>query len=348
MEKLKDITVLITAAGNMFMPGTSKCLKNNGERNIRLIGADMSDDPTMLQMFDAYYPVPRGDDPAYIDTVFDICIKEMVDIVLPIMSVELEAFAENKKKFEEAGVKVSVSDLPALKIANNKLELLSYMKQRGIPCAEFSSANTVEEVKNAALSMGYPKVPVCVKATQGSGSRGFRILDASKSKFDMLFHHKPTSCYISLEELLEILAEGKELPELMVMEYLPGAEYTVDLLADRGKVLYNCCRKSSAMENSIMIDGVIESKESVLAICEKVVKELKLDGNIGFDIRERADGTPIIMECNPRITAGIPFFFAAGINLPYLCVKKMLGEKLPELSIKEDMKMKRRYLEMYY
>ncbi len=348
MEKLKDITVLITAAGNMFMPGTSQCLRNNGERNIRLIGADMSDDPTMLQMFDTYYSVPRGDDVAYIDTVFDICIKENVDVVLPIMSVELEAFAENKEKFEEAGIKVSVSDLPALKIANNKLELLSYMKQKGIPCAEFSSANTVEEVKNAALSMGYPKKPVCIKATQGSGSRGFRILDASKSKFDMLFHQKPTSCYTSLEELLEILAEGEELPELMVMEYLPGAEYTVDLLADKGKVLYNCCRKSLSMENSIMIDGVIESKKSVLDICEKVVKELKLDGNIGFDIRERTDGTPIIMECNPRITAGIPFFFAAGVNLPYLCVKKNLGEELPELSIKEYMKMKRRYLEMYY
>ena len=58
---MKDITVLITAAGNVFMPGTTACLRNNGERNIRLIGADMSDDPTMLNMVDAYYAVPRGD-----------------------------------------------------------------------------------------------------------------------------------------------------------------------------------------------------------------------------------------------------------------------------------------------
>lgn len=35
------------------------------------------------------------------------------------------------------------------------------------------------------------------------------------------------------------------------MEYLPGEEYTVDLLADNGKVLYNCCRRSLNMENSI-------------------------------------------------------------------------------------------------
>ena len=69
--------------------------------------------------------------------------------------------------------------------------------------------------------------------------------------------------------------------------------------------------------------------------------------NIGFDLKEDKNGKPYIMECNPRMTAGIPMFMAAGINLPYLCVKKIMGEELPELSIKEGMKMKRRYLEMY-
>ena len=47
---MKDLTVLVTAAGNVFMPGTLACLKNNGERNIRIIGADMSYDNTILRM----------------------------------------------------------------------------------------------------------------------------------------------------------------------------------------------------------------------------------------------------------------------------------------------------------
>ena len=98
---MKDITVLITAAGNVFMPGTTACLKKNGERNIRLIGVDMNDDATMLEMVDAYYPVPRGDDPSYVDVLLDICKKEKVDVVLPIMSVELEVLAKNKECFLE-------------------------------------------------------------------------------------------------------------------------------------------------------------------------------------------------------------------------------------------------------
>lgn len=343
---MKKVTVLITAAGNVFMPGTTACLKNNGEREIRLIGADMNDDPSMLEMVDAYYPVPRGDDPSYVDVLFEICKRENVDVVLPIMSVELNALSENKERFLKEGIFVSVSDPSPLAIANDKLALLNFMKENGIPCAEYSSVSNVEELKKAVIELGYPQKRVCVKATHGSGSRGFRILDAHKSKFDMLFHEKPNSSFITLEELISILSEG-EMPEMMVMEYLPGAEYTVDLLADHGRVLYNCCRKSTNMENSIMLDGLVVDNKSVLDLCKTIVEKLGLDGNIGFDVREREDGTPMIMECNPRITAGIPAFAAAGVNLPYLCVKKALGEELPKVELKIGLKMKRRWMEMY-
>ena len=126
---MREVTVLITACGNVYMPGTAASVKNNGERNIRLIGADMNHDDTILQMFDQYYQVPRGDDPNYAAAILEICRKEHVDVVIPIMSVELETLAKNEAMFREAGVVLSVSDLEPLKIANNKLELLNFMKE---------------------------------------------------------------------------------------------------------------------------------------------------------------------------------------------------------------------------
>ena len=85
---MREVTVLITACGNVYMPGTTASSRNNGERKIRLIGADMNHDDTILQMVDQYYQVPRGDDPNYAKVLLDICIKEHVDVVIPIMSVE--------------------------------------------------------------------------------------------------------------------------------------------------------------------------------------------------------------------------------------------------------------------
>ena len=344
---MKDLTILITAAGNVFMPGTTACLKNNGERNIRIVGADMNDDKTMLEMVDVYYPVPRGNDPSYVDALLNICKKEKVDIVLPIMSVELESLSLNKKRFEDIGTKVSVSDFNQLCIANNKFLLLEFMRENDIACPKYKSVRDINELKQFAFELGYPNKKLCVKTTNGSGSRGFRILDATLNKFDRFMYEKPNSSSVSLQEMIDILESGDQFPELILMEYLPGNEYTVDLLADNGKVIYNCCRRSLGMENSIMLDGVVDSNIEVLSLCEMVVEKLKLDGNIGFDVKENELGKPMIMECNPRITAGIPMFCAAGINLPYLCVKKLMNEELPKLHIKEGMKMKRRYLEMY-
>ena len=340
---MRDVTVLITACGNVYMPGTTASIKNNGERNIRLIGADMNHDDTILQMVDMYYTVPRGDDPAYADAILDICIKEHVDVVIPIMSVELETLAKNADKFTEAGVMLSVSDLEPLKIANNKLALFEYMKENGIPTARFCEVNSVEDVDKALEEVG---VPVVFKATEGSGSRGMRIIDPGKSRFDILFHEKPTSAYVTLKDFKETLQEG-DMPQMLAMEYLPGHEYTVDMLCDKGKVLYSLCRRGLNVQTSIILDGVVEDKPEIIKLCNQVAESLKLTGNIGFDVKERSDGTPVIMECNPRATAGVSEFAASGVNLLYLNVKRCLGEPLPELMPKYGVIMKRRYMEMY-
>ena len=346
MEQLRDVTVIITAAGNVFMPGTTACLTKNGERKVRLIGVDMNDDPTLLQMCDAYYPVPRGDDPNYIDTLLEICEKELVEVVLPIMTVELNALARNRARFEAIGTKVSVSGEAALEIANDKIKLFDFMTQHGIPCAEYRAVHSMSEFDEAVKDFGYPQKRVCVKATNGSGSRGFRIIDETRPRFEMYLHEKPNSCYIRLSEMKEILAEAEEFPELMVMEYLPGNEYTVDLLAEKGKVLYCCCRKSLGMDNGIMLNSEVVKNDVVEELSKAVTEGLKLDGNIGFDILEREDGTPFIAECNPRLTAGIPVFRMAGVNLPYLNVKRLLGEHLPECKLEIGKVVRRRWLEM--
>lgn len=347
MQKQKPITVLITAAGNVFMPGTTQCLRAVTEREIRLIGADMNEDATILQMFDVCYQVPRGDAPEYVDTILDICRKEKVDVVLPIMSVELNALSARKKDFEAEGIFVSVSDLEPLRIANNKTALFDFMKKGNMACAKYICVHSASELEQAVYALGYPQNCVCVKASEGSGSRGFRILDADKSQYDILFHEKPNSAYTTLDALLRILAERDTMPEMMVMEYLPGTEYTVDLLADKGKVLYAGCRRGLNVQSSIMLDGVVDDRPDIVDMCSEIVSALGLDGNIGFDIKLRADGTPIIMECNPRITAGIGAFVPAGLNLPYLCIKKLLHEELPTISIRYGTIMRRRYQEMY-
>ena len=52
---MKPITVLLSASGSQFAPGIIKCLKMNGEREIKVVGVDMSGDPTNKYFVDINY-----------------------------------------------------------------------------------------------------------------------------------------------------------------------------------------------------------------------------------------------------------------------------------------------------
>ena len=347
MGKLKDITVLVSACGYQFMPGLADCLKNNGERNVRIIGTDMNYDETILQMVDAFYQVPKAKDPSYCDVVLEICEKEKVDIILPTMSAELIPLLDNLDRFNEKDVVVSISNRRSIEVTNNKLKFYEFMRDNCLPMVDFYSVNNVEEMKTAFDKLGYPGKPVCVKALESSGSRGIRIIDPDKSRFDILFNEKPNSFYISYEELIEILSEKKEMPQMVAMEALNGEEFSVDLVADNGRILYMCARQSNVIVASIPQVATLFEDKKAYKICEDVVRLLELDGNADFDFRYDRDNNPVLMEVNPRIAATMAIFKAGGMNLPYLRIKQLLKEELPECRAKCGLKMVRRYIDMF-
>lgn len=80
---MKPITIMMSASGSQFAPGIIKCFKNNGEREITVIGGDMNSDPTNKYLVDKFYMVPAAKDPTYADAILEICKKEKVDIFVP-------------------------------------------------------------------------------------------------------------------------------------------------------------------------------------------------------------------------------------------------------------------------
>ncbi len=344
---MKDLTVLVSACGAQFMPGLADCLKENGERNIRIIGVDMGTDPTVLQMVDDLYQVPVADDPTYIDRLLEICKAEKVDVVLPFMSAELLPLIDRKDEFEAIGTVVSVSDRKSVEITTNKFRFYQFMRENKLPVPRFALVKKSDELIAACEACGYPDNAVCVKATELSGSRGIRIIKPDVSRFDILFHEKPNSFFTTMEDLLSTLNERDEMPEMMAMEYLPGMEGSVDLIAEEGKILYMAYRESTVNLHSIPQAGELKDNPEAYEIAEKVIGALNLTGSADLDFKNDADGHPVLMEINPRIAATMKIFKEGGLNLPYLRIKQLLGEELPKVNIKYGVKMKRRYLEMF-
>lgn len=345
--KLKEITVLVTAAGAQFMPGLVNCLKDNGERNIRIVGTDMGEDNTILQMVDVYYKVPSAQSPDYVDVLLDICKKEKVDVLLPFMSAELIPLIDRKDDFERIGTKVSVSNRKSVEITTNKYLFYEFLRQKKLPVPRFARITKADELISACEKCGYPNNAVCVKATELSGSRGIRIVRPDISRFDILFNEKPNSFYTTMEDLLSTLKEKETMPEMMAMEYLPGMEGSVDLIADHGDIIYMAYRESTVNLHSIPQAGELKDNQESYEIAKKVIKALELTGNADLDFKNDKEGHPVLMEINPRIAATMRIFKEGGLNLPYLRIKQLLGERLPKIDIEYGIKFKRRYLELF-
>lgn len=344
---MQNITILLSASGSPTMPGALKCFKNNGEREIRIVGIDMSVDPTCRFMVDSFYQVPPVTDPLYFSIVLDICKKENVDIYFPNISFEVGALVEYQNIFEKAGVKLSISNPYSIKVANNKLHTYQLLERSGIPVPEYYEVKSVNDFKFACKELGYPNKALCLKIVEGSGSRGVRVIDNSRSRYKLFSQEKPSSLFTSYDDMVSILESEKKLDTMMLMHYFPGNEYTVDALADHGKVLYQVGRENVDSLMSIAQESVLSKNDFAFDISQRIIELLGYDGNIGIDFMKGHDGIPILTDINPRITATVSVIAAGGVNLPYLRVKQLLGEKLPSLNVRYGTRLKRRYLELF-
>lgn len=344
---LKDITVLLTGVGAPGAPGIIRCLRKNGERNIKIVGVDMNHNAGGRSMVDVFHIVPAAGDERFIPSILNICLSEKVDIVQPLVTRELSKFAKTKTIFGKENIKVAVMDHELLEVANNKGKLLSRLREHNIPVPKFYVVNSVEEIEEVCAKLGYPQQAVCVKQTVSNGSRGLRIVNPFVSKFKLFFEEKPNSILISYGELIETLKEQDSIPEMMVMEYLPGKEYCIDVLADKGKLIQAVCRNGELVISSIHLDCTVVDEPSIISMTSTICEVLQSDGNLGLDIKCNAYGKPLIMEINPRLNAGVVASAAGGVNFPYLGIKLLLGESFEIPPVRYGTKMVRHWQEIF-
>jgi carbamoyl-phosphate synthase large subunit len=306
-------TILITAAGAPGAAALIRGLRENGERDVRLVGVDMSERSIGKHLCDAFHLVPAGSDPGYADAVLDLVEREGVDVVLPQSSFDLPGLAAARERFP---VPVLVSAPETVRRSNDKAETYSLLQRIGVPTIEFRRVAGAREVEAAAHELGYPDRPVCFKPVFSSGSRGFRILDPTVDRAHQLLHERPGSVSMRLDEAVELL-EGDD-TELLVMELATGGERTIDGIADGERIVLGHPKTREAMRAGLAMYFVTLADDGLMEIADRIVRELEVEWF--FNIQLVGDH---VIEVNPRISTIV---YQEDLNLPWLGVKRALGE----------------------
>ena len=221
---MRDITVLVTASG---APGTAallRALRLNGERGVRIVGTDMSPQAVGRHFCDRFYVVPRGNDPAFGDALLDVVRRENIDAVLPQSSHDLQGLADARERF--MGTTVMVSPPEAIRVANDKAETYALLERLGLRAPAWRRVSGSRALALAAEELGYPDRTVCFKPVFSSGSRGFRVLDATVDRARQLLEERPGNIAMRLRDVVELLPEEGG-PDLLVMELPTGLAFDV-------------------------------------------------------------------------------------------------------------------------
>ncbi len=338
----------MTGGGAPGAAGIIRCLQ--AEKRFRLHVGDANATATGRFLNDIFVQLPKASEPHFIDFVLDYCLKNGINVIFPLVTMELFRFSEAKDVFEKNNIKVIVSEKTSLDIANNKSRLYEHLTANKIltPPYKVVSAGNFEQFLQAFQDLGFPEKPIAVKPSVSNGSRGVRIVDNSVDKFDLLFNHKPTSLYTDFDELANIL-RGSLFPELLVSEVLTGEEFTIDTIVNAdGKADIILPRLRKKMLGGISTEGQFIDNQEIINYCKEIIGSLKLFGPIGIQVKRATDGRFKILEINPRIQGTSVAAMGLGINLPVWAVRQALGETVEIPTIEWGKCFARYWNEVYF
>lgn len=343
----QQINVLMTGAGAPGAPGIIKCLLQApfinltvGDRDPKAVGAFLHPSFVLL---------PDASEEAFAEKMIAIGVERNIHIILPLVTKELFPFAKKKDLFENAGINVLVSSDEAIQIANDKGNCYRFLASKNIRVPKFYVVNTVEEFIQAAENLEYPQKPFCFKPSVANGSRGFRIVSSSINESHLLFYQKPYQTYITYEDIVRILS-AQSFPQLLVTEFLPGDEYSVDCIADKGKAILIVPRIRTKMINGISVQGRFVHDTPIINYCVQLIEAIRLHGNIGIQVKKSEGGEIALLEINPRVQGSIVAALGAGVNLPLLAIKLQacLEIEKGELAVQWGTAFSRYWTEVFY
>ncbi len=275
-----------------------------------------------LQACDDVIAEPAGHGGDFVGQALEVCRRERVDVFVPGRG--REAIARAASEFADAGVRLQISPADAMDALAAKSSGYERAAKLGVPLPAYELAEDVAGLRAAVARLRAAGHEVCLKPDMDHGGHGFRILDESAAARHALF--RPPSVRVDPAVVFELLGQEETFDPLMVSEYLPGAELSIDCLSSpTGELLAALPRSKGGLEWTRQV----VRDERAHEIAQMMVEGCGLRYLSNVQVRYAADPKrgPLLLEVNTRAASGLyQSCRAAGVNLPALALAMTLGE----------------------
>lgn len=256
-------------------------------KDFNLIGGNSVEDHGRFVYKNYIEDIPFVDDKDFIDKINKIIEEYNIDLIIPAHDSVVLKLAQN---FDKINAIVVTSSEFACEICRSKKKTYDLFKDI-LPIPAIYKLNEVEE----------KDFPLFLKPDVGQGAKGTKKVN-------------------NLNEL-----QNNYQTDHLILEYLPGDEYTIDCFTNyKGELMYCSGRIRSRISNGISVNCKEVKDECFIELANKINNKLKMNGAWFFQLKRRKNGELVLMEIATRIAGTMEFQRGYGVNLALMSLYNAL------------------------
>ncbi|MEH5012141.1 ATP-grasp domain-containing protein [Phytobacter diazotrophicus] len=274
------INVLISPAGTEI--GREIWLSLRYEKTVKLFLAGSDYDNHARYNDEQYHILPNVNEDGWLEALQAFVLLYDIHFIFPAHDDALLAYAQHQP---EISAKVVSSNTKCCEITRYKSR--TYDKLRDIVPVP-RCYKSAEEVENW---------PVFIKPDRGQGAQGaLKVNDKSTLEIQL-----------------------RDNSDLLICEYLPGSEYTVDCFTRENHGVVFCQpRTRERIRAGISMASETIELPGILEMAQAISERLQLKGAWFFQVKLATNGTLTLLEVAPRIAGTMAVNRVRGVNFALL------------------------------
>lgn len=260
------------------------------------------------------YPSPTARPDDFLYAVQRNAAARAVSVILPMTEVSAYLLARNRDLFAPAVV--PLPDPDTWDLIANKCRLLQVANQLQVPAPETLFPDNTDELVAAAEHIGFPVV-----------------LKPCRSKVWHNGRCTATSVHVActLSELATLTAAHEYLRDfpLAVQAHVPGSGLGIFALYNHGKAVtffaHQRIREKPPSGGVSVLSESVAVRADLQAYASRLLDHARWHGVAMVEFRGTEDGTPYLMEINPRFWGSLQLSIDAGVDFPSMLYDLALG-----------------------
>lgn len=303
---MKKYNILVTGVGAIIGYGVIKCLKRSKYHdNIQIIGIDIYGDAVGRNWCDHFQQGILAMDDAFPEFLKKIIKRYNIDLVIPGIEQDIECITNHFYTFSNLDTVFVLNKPELIRLCNDKWETFLLFREQQVNMIRTHIDGDFNKLKD---ELG---LPFLLKPRRSYASKGIQEIDSAT---DYYYWKDKLGNNFMVQQIV-----GTDESEYTIGAFGLGDGTHSDIIVLKRKL---------AVDGSTA-KAVVVHKPELEDYVENLCRIIKPIGPTNYQIRYH-EGSYLLLEINPRISASTSIREAFGYNEAEMCIDYFLESKIPQ------------------